>query len=160
MNIEELKRFWSKVTVLTPNECWEWVAGKDSKGYGVFSLKRKSLSSHRISWIIHNGPIPVGEGYHGTCVLHTCDNPSCVNPQHLFLGSAQDNMTDKVLKGRGSCGRGEQQGHSILTEAQVLNIKVLLLDKSITQKDIGNMFDVKRKVINDINTGKTWRHVC
>lgn len=88
-------RFWSKV-VRGP-KCWKWVANKNNAGYGM--LRRGGLANktpaHRISWEIHNGPIP-----EGMFVLHKCDNPECTNPEHLFLGTPADNMKDKESKGR------------------------------------------------------------
>lgn len=78
------------------------------KGYGKFWLgKRASVSAHRVAWQIANGPIPdEGPGHHGWCVCHRCDNPLCVNPDHLFLGSNLDNQRDKAAKGR---ARGQSQ---------------------------------------------------
>ncbi len=77
--------------------CWLWKGVKNEDGYGLLYYKKilKNISTHRASWIIHNGEIP-----EGLCVLHKCDNPSCVNPKHLFLGTNQDNCNDKMLKKR------------------------------------------------------------
>lgn len=80
--------------------CWEWIGTLHPAGYGQVTFNYKHHLSHRLSWEIHNGPIPPGKGAHGTCVLHRCDNRTCVNPAHLFLGSNADNMHDKVVKGR------------------------------------------------------------
>lgn len=89
------ERFWDKVT--KTETCWTWSAKKDKNGYGRFSPSGETsqLPAHRFSWELHNGPIP-----EGLLVCHHCDNPECTNPSHLFLGTPQDNMTDKVLKGR------------------------------------------------------------
>lgn len=91
-------RFWSKV--VKTDTCWIWIgAGSTSKkGYGQIRLpgaKGRQTSAHRVSWILHRGEIPIGLD-----VLHKCDNPPCVNPDHLFLGTNQDNVNDKVSKGR------------------------------------------------------------
>ena len=88
-------RFWSYVD--SSKECWTWTAYKNKDKYGVFAIDRIPHYAHRVSWMIHNGEIP-----DGLCVLHKCDNPPCVRPDHLFLGTRKDNNVDKSLKGRAS----------------------------------------------------------
>jgi len=78
------------------NPCWEWTAGKFTDGYGCFHFEGKEIGAHRVAWMLHNGPIPEDR-----MVCHTCDNPGCVNPSHLFLGTATDNNHDRDRKGRG-----------------------------------------------------------
>ena len=91
IHMKSLKdRFWEKVN--KTNECWEWIAGK-SHGYGVFWINGKLLRAHRVAWSIYNGGIP-----EGLLVLHKCDNPACVNPDHLFIGTQQDNVDDMITK--------------------------------------------------------------
>lgn len=90
-----MERFWAKVDRRGPDDCWEWTAGCNRKGYGKFSLDGATRQSHRISWELANGQIP-----EGLCVLHRCDNPPCCNPAHLFLGTHADNHADRSLKGR------------------------------------------------------------
>lgn len=102
MNDGTLKRFWSKVN--KSGECWIWTASKRNKGYGAFvypSLDGDIIQgrAHRFSWEIHFGPIP-----EGLCVLHKCDIPACVNPEHLFLGTKADNNRDLYEKGHHRCG--------------------------------------------------------
>ena len=87
------KRFWSKVN--KGRSCWEWTAGKAGKGYGIFWLDGKHCYAHRVSYEIEVGPIP-----EDMCVCHTCDNPGCVRPGHLFLGTHKDNQIDCSNKGR------------------------------------------------------------
>lgn len=95
------ERFWEKVDKRGPDDCWEW-RNPSHTGYATFCTDATTtVAVHRFSWELENGPIPEGDGYHGTCVCHRCDNPSCVNPAHLFLGSHQDNMRDMNEKGRG-----------------------------------------------------------
>lgn len=99
-NLDSLKkRFWSKVNKNGPvhpvhGECWEWTASK-AREYGLFTwLNRKLVTAHRASWCIHHGEFPK------KFVLHKCDNPLCVNPDHLFLGDVKDNARDMIVKGR------------------------------------------------------------
>jgi len=92
--------FLKKFIQGSPNECWEWSAGKFKQGYGAFGIDKKMVNTHRVAYELFVGPIP-----EGLCVLHTCDNPSCVNPNHLFLGTQKDNIQDMVKKGR--CYKGE-----------------------------------------------------
>lgn len=89
----DVARFWIKVD--QTNFCWLWKSSVNKHGYGTFQYKNESLA-HRLSWIIVYGPIPDDKQ-----VLHRCDNPKCVNPNHLFIGTHQDNMRDKMHKGRG-----------------------------------------------------------
>jgi hypothetical protein len=89
-------RFWARVDSSQPDGCWIWKGRRTTRGYGTVNAGLgKNLAAHRASWQIHNGPIP-----DGLWVLHHCDNPSCVRPDHLFLGTHDDNMRDMALKGR------------------------------------------------------------
>ena len=94
MSIEE--RFWNKVDRCGPDECWEWLADKELKGYGRFKVAGRVIKAHRFAWELENGEVPKD-----LCVLHKCDVPSCVNPAHLFLGTRGDNNRDCIRKGRG-----------------------------------------------------------
>lgn len=96
-------RFWSKVEKTAG--CWFWGGARLKAGYGVFQIGRKACKAHRVVYELTYGPIPPG-----LCVCHSCDNPSCVRPDHLWLGTHQDNATDRQTKGRGGCGRGDRHG--------------------------------------------------
>lgn len=93
-------RFWEKVDRRSPDECWWWTGSVGSHGYGQLADLGTVRTTHRLSWELHNGPIPKGEGAHGICVCHTCDVRTCVNPGHLFLGTQRDNLKDMRDKGR------------------------------------------------------------
>src|SRR5262245_18499994 len=95
---------------------WLWTGGYDAKGYGKFKCKGRTLRAHRFSWTVYRGEIPPG-----TCVLHKCDVPCCVNPDHLFLGDNAANAADRVYKKRAASG--PQNGRAKLTEADVRAIR-------------------------------------
>lgn len=136
-----------------PSECWEWLGSKNSRGYGRVVWNGKNVRAHRVAWELANGPIPEGK-----CVLHYCDNPSCVNPHHLWVGSHADNMHDMVEKGRQVYHRGESHGMSKLTEQDVREIR-FFLDAGYSQKALALMYGVSISTISLIKTGKIWRCV-
>lgn len=150
-----LFRFWAKVNKHGPNGCWTWIAGRFSTGYGQFWAAGKNHSTHRFVWEITNGPIPEGQGSHGTCVLHRCDNRICVNPSHLFLGSIQDNVADRGQKRRHRVLRGEACPWSRLNDAEILKIRS---DPRI-QREVALELGVSRPLISRIRNQKIWAHV-
>lgn len=148
------ERFWSKVKKTTT--CWNWV-GSAACGYGQFNIDGKIHKAHRISWELINGPIPnKGKDYHGTCVLHRCDNRACVNPKHLFLGTNADNMKDKVKKNRQT--KGEKSNSCKLTESQVLDIRSRPHCKGY-QTQLAKEFNVHNSDISRIINKKHWKHI-
>ena len=92
---EQLKRFWAKVDKRVEEECWEWTGARSKKGYGQFCVNKIAKSTHRISYVIHKGEIP-----EGLMICHACNNPSCVNPNHLYAGTGKDNAQQAVVDGR------------------------------------------------------------
>jgi len=146
-----MKRFWKKVDVKSPDECWEWKAGLNSKGYGNLKHEGKSQLAHRVSYQLKHGAIPKGDGYHGMCVLHKCDNPLCVNPNHLFLGTQKDNMTDMNKK--------ERSGLTKLREVDVINIRAIYEHTSATYQKLADIYSITNSAIGEIIRRKTWVHV-
>jgi hypothetical protein len=142
------ERFWSKVNVRGPAECWEWTAGQHSWGYGTFHVGGKRVKAHRYSWALHYGPIP-----DGLCVCHRCDNPSCVNPGHLFLGTHAANMADAARKGR--VHMGEDNGTALLTENEVLEI-VERCRAGETVMEVANDYGVSSGCIYSLIRGDSW----
>ena len=145
------ERFWAKVDVRGPNECWLWEANKNKQGYGRFWDGHRKRRSHRVAYNLCFGPIP-----DGMLVCHRCDNPSCVNPAHLFLGTHADNMADAAEKGR--LFHGEQHYRAKLTAEDVQCIKQLF-GEGMDQKEIGRQHGVHRSTIGAILSGRTWKHI-
>lgn len=106
------KTFWSRVIVKNTDECWEWQGYKVQGGYGLFGINYRQILTHRYSWELHFGEIP-----EGLWVLHKCDNPACVNPEHLFTGTSEDNINDKMIKGRHKAFHGKK--HSQETKDKI-----------------------------------------
>lgn len=141
------QRFWSKVD--KTGDCWLWSGGTFNGGYGsLYEHGSGSIRAHVFSYKTFVGTIP--PGMH---VLHRCDNPPCVRPEHLFLGSNADNVADKVAKGRQP--RGESMGSARLTSDQVIQI----MQAEGPQRAIAKRFGVAQKTVSAIKTGTTWGHL-
>ena len=158
MTLEE--RFWSKVAVGGPDECWPWKGGISGGRYGMFWMDGRVQCAHRAAWQIHNGPIP-----EGMAICHHCDNPPCVNPAHLFLGSDADNLRDAANKGRcmgQSCPPiyGEAHGNSKMTEAQVLELRTLYDTGKWSHRSLAGRYGVSARCVYSIVHRITWAHVA
>lgn len=156
MNIE--KRFLDKVNKNGPNiigtKCWAWTASVNNKGYGKFGIDYKVKVASRVSYCLFKGEIP-----EGICVLHRCDNPLCVNPDHLFLGTQLDNIKDMHDKKRRRCGIGERQGKARLTEKQVIDIRRSFSIGEKTRSELAKQYGVAYGTIFAIIANTAWRHL-
>lgn len=167
----DIARFWSQVD--KSRDCWNWTAGKISTGYGMFNVKPFRILAHRFSWQIHYGTIP-----NNLLVCHHCDNRMCVNPNHLFIGTHQDNSRDAASKGRlnfqihpdthgrgrrngththpEKVARGENQGLHKLTTQQVIEIRNA---NGISVRKLAKMYLVSRHAIKCVIRRLTWTHI-
>ena len=137
-------RFWYHVDSSLPNVCWHWKGKTLKDGYGKITVNYKTHRTHRIAWQLMYGKIPA-ELY----VLHSCDNPLCVNPKHLFLGTNEENMRDMVEKSRQS---------ATLTPYQVLEIRKRR-DKGESTASLATAFDVQQSAISKVSLGRRWKHI-
>lgn len=145
--------FWARTQKKDFNDCWEWKGGKYTFGHGCLRVNGKMTGSHRFSYEIHKGKIP-----EGMFVCHKCDNPSCVNPEHLFLGTIQDNNRDRKNKGRTHCLKGEKNPAAILDRNDVIQIRDLISIK-MSQKEIAKLYGVSQAMISEIKNKKSWSHI-
>lgn len=152
------ERFMSKVQVGTGDECWIWTGQLTDNGYGTVFVPRQNGNrsrqqrAHRVSFTLFNGEIPPG-----MMVCHRCDNPPCVNPAHLFLGTAQDNANDCVSKGRTNARKGENSVRSKLTEAQVIQIRHRFHNDGWNKSQLSREYGVSHRCIYKIIHNETWQ---
>lgn len=153
-------RFWSKVGPPDAYDCWPWLGTRNTEGYGQIGVYRRNIAlAHRVSWELTYGLIP-----DGLCVCHHCDYPPCVNPNHLFLGTRNDNVQDMVRKGRHkhppliSNQRGESHYRAKLTEADVVYIRRKYAVGGVMQKQLAKEFRVTCAHISRIVRGCVRRH--
>ena len=142
-------RFWEKVK--KTKTCWNWIGSIDDRGYGSIGVNGITKRAHRLSYEMKkNGPIPKG-----MFVCHKCDNRACVNPNHLFLGTAKDNTQDMINKGRDVHAIGENAGSTKLTKRQVLEIRKRYANGESTRQ-LAKDFPISHGSIWKIVAGKTW----
>ena len=149
-SIQVTKRFLEKVEYDTNVGCWWWSGKPDKNGYGRLKYNNKMHKAHRLSYELHKGIIP-----NGLLVRHICHNPSCVNPEHLCIGTAQDNSNDMTRANRQA--KGSSNGRSKLVESDIPLIKGML-SKKISQEKIADIFNINRVQVSSIKLGKTWKH--
>jgi hypothetical protein len=146
-------RFWSRVKQAGSDECWEWTAAKHKFGYGMLGVDNKVVYAHRFSWELHFGIIP-----DGLEVLHSCDNPPCCNPRHLFLGTQRDNVVDMGNKNRRNGGSmpGEAHPQAKLTLEKIRIIRMQYAQGGISQRKMARLYNVCQTTIADIVLNKSW----
>lgn len=157
-------RFWQRVDKGGPDECWNWTGTSIKDGYGVISgvlmgkryvPKGGKMLAHRVSWIMANGPIPELDEYHGSVIMHACDNPRCVNPAHLVLGTQKANVHDMIAKQRDVRGKGAvgtKHKRAKLTDEQVAEIRA----SELGTVELANKFGVGRHTIQRARYGRSY----
>ena len=151
------ERFMSRVEPEPNSGCWLWTGPSNSKGYGktthgfMPSGAGRIVLAHRMAWILRFGSIP-----DGLCVLHRCDNPPCVNPSHLFLGTSDDNNKDRSIKGRSRDQRGERHNMAKLTAEDVRAIRSI---EGISHTTIAEKYGLSQAHVSKIKRGESWEHL-
>jgi HNH endonuclease len=140
------ERFWSKVAITADdNQCWEWQAALDNKGYGQIHFNGRERKAHQIAWIYPDYVIP-----DRMLICHTCDNPKCCNLKHLFLGTYQDNNRDRAAKGRNNPPMGEYHPRATLTTGQIEAIRNRRSQFKTTYEDIAKEFNISHGCAWDV----------
>jgi hypothetical protein len=161
-------RFWKNVVKLASG-CWEWTGNREAKGYGRFGAENKMHKAHRFSYELHYGPIPEGK-----MIIHSCDNPPCINPDHISAGTCKDNSDDMISRNRAvhnrgtkphykkhpeEIQRGERIGTHKVTESQIKQIRSLYASGGYYQHVIAKMFHISQTSVWRIVRDITWKHV-
>lgn len=145
-------RLKEKKIVDLDTACWIWLGAANRDGYGSIGVEgKKTMLAHRVSYLEFRGEIP-----EGAKVLHHCDNPSCINPEHLFLGSQKDNVHDMIDKGRKAVLKGSTHPRSKLTVAQVEQVAILR-SQGLSQTEVGKALGITQAVVSKIERGDIWK---
>lgn len=142
------ERFWSKVDRCGPGECWPWKGCRSHYNHGQIWFRGKMLTAYRVCWELVHGPIP-----NGLQVCHHCDNPICVNPVHLFLGTQADNIRDATLKGHRARGEASPQAKLTSTDVRAIRDRLAV---GINRNTIARTYRVSPRTIDFIQTRRTW----
>lgn len=145
-----LERFWTSIE--KTDECWVWNGRRAKEGYGLISDKGKCYRANRVSYEIHKGPIP-----EGLLICHTCHNPECVNPDHLYAGTPKENTTDMMLAMRHPVG--EDNYNAILTADDVMEIRKTYIPRKVSQGILAEKYGVSVSTINAIIARRIWKHI-
>ena len=140
-------------SLLKDNGCIEWIGAISSTGYGSLTYKQRRYTSHKISYTINYGKVPKG-----LCVLHKCDNRSCINPDHLFLGTLKDNVHDMMQKGRNNQAREFGNNNCKLSNQQVVDIRESYKTQKTSHRKLAKEYGVNHRVIGRIITGEARKH--
>lgn len=151
------ERFWRRVDIRGPSECWAWLGAKFNSGYGSCQIGGKgspSTPAHRVAYDLHYGSLPKGRAL---VVMHSCDNRLCVNPHHLSLGTPKQNTADMIARGRHArvAPVGADNGKAVITEADVRMIRA----STETNKAIADRLGVAINTVRSVRIGRTWGHV-
>lgn len=134
------------------NGCWNWKKYINKGGYGVINIMGSNYSSHRVSYVLY-----INDIVDDICVCHKCDNRKCINPNHLFLGTYQDNISDMIGKGRRKDTKHENNGRALLTKDDVINIRLNYKPRIITAKILAKKYNVSEYTIRAIIYNKIWK---
>jgi len=153
MSENDITRFWKGIIITTPNECWNRNKPFKGRGYRTFNLNGVKYQYNRIAWFLYNHKQP---GLFEVC--HRCDNPQCCNPNHLFIGTSQDNYIDCVTKHRNVNNQGINHGMSTLTESDVLRIRAFY-NMGYKQHTIAKQFGIHQATVSKLVNYKRWHHI-
>lgn len=152
--INLMTRFMMKIKPNPVTDCWEWTGSRLPSGYGRINIDQKIKRAHRVGYELFIGVIP-----DGLFACHKCDNPSCVNPWHMFLGTYSDNTQDMLKKNRHNPQRGEDNFHAKLTKEQVREIRELYKTGKYTHRSLAAQFKVGKSSISNLLCGRKWKHI-
>lgn len=147
------KRFWEKAEIGTSDECWEWQRAKSNYGYGRFKIGDSTRYAHRVSYRMLIGPIP-GERQ----INHKCHNPSCINPDHIYLGNQKQNNEDCRLAGRHKASKGTEMPHGFNADT-VREIRARYENEDVSYADLARQYNVMKETIGQIIRRETYRHI-
>lgn len=148
------QRLWSKIDKRGPDECWPWLGAK-IRNYGVLHVNGRNQFATRVLWTLMHGPIERKQW-----VLHRCDNASCLNPAHHFLGDSKTNVADKMAKGRHRGARGERCKNHVLVSAQVQYVRTSFANGEMDLGELAAKYHVDRETIRFIVKNINWKHLA